>query len=564
VRLFSTEHKPYVLRDYQAEDVDATFAAWEAGHRAVCVCHATGLGKSLYLAEVSRRLYPGRVLVTVDTTNLALDLAATIEKHHGDAPGVLTGGLKTEWHSARVVVATVQSLYAGGEETERFRLFRPEEFAGVLIDECESSLADKFGQTVLHFIEGNPDLKVAGCSATPHRSDGRSMGGLYDYAAEDEGPLKRNLKWGVLNGWLVKPRQGFIQCKAIDFGKLKLRKNVDGYDFSERDLAELLADADEVALAEMAAKMVAASRGKQACVFCPNDVSIAKRIAGYINGATGTNDAAQAIYGQQGDYARSLIQAHRKGDFLYAVSCNMLTKGYDNDSVVNGFMLRKTRSKRLYEQCLGRLTRPRVEIRNVLQSAPDAASRLEIIAASAKPMACMFDLVGVDPDAKDIGVLDILGDYLPEQFRQQVMEAMHSRLREPGEDDDCEGEDVGKAARDMIAEINQRRENDAREKARRAAIAMDVGEVEVTYTDNIGVSGTLGGHTFDRKGRMRGPNGVTEGQAKLLVAFGVPPATAWGYKLRQASAIIESYKARGVEPNWYRLRGDKWKEAVGA
>ena len=548
---------PFALRDYQAEDVQATLDAWDSGKRGVLNCWATGIGKSIYFAELSRRVTEGRVMVVVDTTKLAQDLYRTIIKHHGKTPGMLTGDLKSGWDNRRVVVATIQSLYAGKAGNETYRLIDPTEFSAFLIDETESALADQFGATVQYFMDGNPALKIAGASATPYRSDGREMGELFDHAAPKDprgghqiGTLNRNLKWGVMEGWLVKPRQGFLTC-SVDFSTLKIRKQADGErDWSDKDITNLLMNQNEQQMREMAEGIVKLAKDRCSIVVCPNNVEMAKMIAGHVCGAAGDNNAAQAIYGSQGEHGRDLIEAHKRGEFQFAVSVRMLEKGYDNDRVVYAFMLRKTRSRRLYEQIMGRTTRPLVGIRQALQDAPDAEARRKIIEASDKPFSAMVDLVGVHPDAKDMGVIDIIGNYLPEAMRRRTMELMMRKDREapePGtfEDDDRGGTlDVGEMAREAKAQLaEEKKREEERERKRRSLVQVGSSKIDVRWD---GENGAMIREVFQHRGT------ATDRQVNLMIALGVSPDKALKMHKMKASKTIEMYKKFGKAPDWKR------------
>src|SRR5690606_31482902 len=123
----------------------------------------------------------------------------------------------------------------------------------------------------------------------------------------------------------------------------------------------------------------------------------------------------------------------------------------DADEVRYVFMLRKTRSRRLYEQALGRGTRPLVGIRDAISKAPDAESRRRIIAASGKPYMVMVDLVGVHDEAKDLGVIDILGGHLPTNLRERTKRKM-TQEKSP------EAIDVGEVARQARDEMKQENE----------------------------------------------------------------------------------------------------------
>ncbi len=550
--------KPFTLRDYQVADCDEVMQAWQSGKRSVVVCHSTGMGKSVLIAELAKRRTQGRVLILVDSENLVKDLYRTCMQHHGEIPGILTGKMKSHWQTARVVVATVQSLYYGKPGEERFRQMNPADYMTVLCDECESSIATRFGQTVLWFMDGNPECKLMGCSATPFRGDGKPMGELYEYAHNEAGPLNRNIMWGVMNGWLVKPRQAFVTCN-LDFSSIKLRKQKDGErDYSDKDIAALLENADEREMLKMAEAMHRVAHGKPSIVICPNSVAIAKTVAGYLCSAAGDNHAAHAIYGDQGDYADTLMDAYKNGEFQHAVSVNKLYKGFDADRVRYVFMLRKTKSKRLYAQSMGRGTRPLASIRELLQAEPTPEGRMEIIRHSAKPWMCMVDLVGIQPDAKDTGVIDIIGEHLPDALRRRVIEDSHQRhanLPEPGtfEDDDDEAGlfDVGQVAREVNKQmqIEAKKRQEEEERRRRSIIQVGRADVQVRYTDNLTQAGSMA-HRPQRWSR----GSSTGKQVKLLVAFGVKLETAMAASKLKAGAMIQTYKNKGTKPNWSHLR----------
>lgn len=542
------------LRDYQTEDADAIVASWNDGKRGVMCRHATGLGKSVMIAELCRRRTEGRVLVLVDVGSLAHDLHRTIIRHTGEVPGILTGGLKTHWPTSRIVVATVQSMYAGGDDP-RYKKMDASEFSTVLIDEAESSIADRFSETVKHFTEGNPAIKVAGLTATPFRTDGKGMIEMFDHASNEAGPLNRDVLWSVTNGWLVKPRQGFVHCE-LDFSTLKLRRQEDGdKDYSDDDIASLMSQQDEQQWRKMAESIHAAAQGKPSIVMCPNSVEIAKIVAYHLCGAAGSKDAAQPVYGAQGDEADDLMKAYKKGDFPYIVAVKKLEKGFDHDEVRCLFMLRKTKSRRMYEQFLGRGARPLVGIRPALNDEPDAEKRKAIIAASAKPYFVLFDLVGVHPSAKDLGVIDILGaKILNEREREKVKKnQLEDGFCDEGElfkEPNDIGDDARKAREDVKAEIAaERRANEEEERKRRAAL-------EIKATTLVQITDDWGIHAVRQRMQLN-PKAISEKQMRLLVALGVDPKKAARFGKRQAGAVIQSCKERNVPVNWGRV--NRWE-----
>jgi superfamily II DNA or RNA helicase len=302
----------------------------------------------------------------------------------------------------------------------------------------------------------------------------------------------------------------------------------------------------------MAESIHAAAQGRPSIVMCPNSVEIAKIVAYHLCGAAGNKNAAQPVYGAQGDEADDLMKAYKKGDFPYIVAVKKLEKGFDHDEVRCLFMLRKTKSRRMYEQFLGRGARPLVGIRAALNDAAGAEERKRIIAESAKPYFVFFDLVGVHPSAKDLGVIDILGSkILNEREREKVKEnQLEDGFCDDGEsleDPNDIGDDARKAREDVKAEVaEERKKNEEEERKRRHALEIQATTL-VQITDDFGVDAVRQRMTIN-------PTAVTEKQAKLLIAFGANPKTVAKMSKRQAGAVIQSYTDKDTKPQWSRVR----------
>lgn len=549
----------YTLRDYQREDADEVCDKWESGVNSVLVRWATGTGKSVLIAELARRMATrGRVLILVDVGTLAMDLVKSIREHTGKPPGVLTGDLKAHWFDSRVVVSTVQSMYAKTKRGHRYEDFDPSEFAAVIVDEAEASLADRYSEVVLHFVDGSPDCKLAGCTATPFRMDGIGMREMFEHSTYQNGGapglLNRDILWGYKNGWLVKPTQGFVSCE-LDFSSLKVVGKEDEADYRDSDIAKLMLDQDETQAREFAESIHHAAESEPSIMICPK-IDVAKMVMGHLCGAARDNDIADVVHGKiDSDKCADIIEAFKRGEIPYLVSVNKLFKGFDADIVQNVFLLRKTRSRRLYEQSLGRGTRPLQGIRNDMQHADNEEQRMAIISGSNKPKMTMWDLVGIDANVKDLSVLDIIGDSVNVNIRERAKMNMMKRAREEaekGEPSEREIMDVGDEAREAKTQLKD--EAEEAERRRRAAISMR-SRVSVERSDSMQAG--FGSDANASRSHRRG--GATDKQVKLLVAFGVVPETALGFGIRQAGSVIESYKKREAKPNWKLV--NKWERS---
>ena len=237
----------YRLRPYQQEDLDATIAAF-GKHRRVLGVAATGLGKAVLIQALAKHFADmgKRVLVLADMGVLLDQLANTIRIGTGIDPAVERADQRADGdifrHKSPIVVSTVQTQYQGPDHAMRCLRFKPEQFGLVVTDEAEAFLAPKYIAVLKHYLGGNPNCRLFGCTATPMRTDGQGMSKVFQHVA-----FNRDIRWGVENGYLVPPRQGEVHVHA-DWSTLR---TADG-DYSDSSLSTVLSDMSEQASLQFA------------------------------------------------------------------------------------------------------------------------------------------------------------------------------------------------------------------------------------------------------------------------------------------------------------------------
>ena len=445
----------------------------------------------------------GIVVILVDTRKLAKQLARTVEWFTGIKPGIEMGDMRARFdaglagHADRIIISTPQTLYAGGEGSERKLQFESPSapLSMLLLDECESFLAIKNKALVEYFMAAHPTMKVFGTTATPERSDGVAMANLFQSVA-----FTRPLLWGVQEAWLIKPRMAFVNV-LLDPSTWKLRKNEDGeLDYVSDEIAQQLVNNEE-ALIGLARGILEVAGDRKSIVVCP-DVASAKAIEHYLDAERRT--CARSVYGElPEDEKEAVMDAHQRGDFQFLVSVMMLTKGYDDRTIRAVFMCRKTKSRRLYVQVMGRGTRPDCE---GLNDAASADERRAMIAASVKPDVLMVNMVGIGETVRDVTVIDVLGsaddqaiidrakEIAAEQGIGDVEEAIAAAQEEVEEARQIERMDAEKrASKEEAAEARKLEE----ELQRRQRRTIDVNaEVQVEYQDDLQVrSGSFSDQT---------------------------------------------------------------------
>jgi superfamily II DNA or RNA helicase len=562
----------FILRDYQQEDVDAIIAAHQT-HQCVLGRAATGLGKAVELAAIAQHYAQfGRVMILVDVAKLVRQLAATVRDYTGMSPGIemansCASDFRLGWDQDQIIVSTVQSQYSGKKGNERYRKFQPNDFSCVLLDECEAFLADRASEVVQWYLQ-NPKIRVYGCSATPMRTDGVAMANLFDTVAID-----RDILWGIDNGFLVPAKQAYVRV-SIDFGSLKIRKSdTDEKDYSEDDIGNLLLE--EANLIELSKGIHHVCGDRKSIVVCPN-VASAKALTHYLDAEK--SGCAQCIYGELSDEEKDLIfDAHQNNKFQFLVSVMMLTKGYDDKTIKCVVNCRKTRSKRLYQQIVGRGTRP---LSDVVDGPPDAESRKAAIAASDKPEMLMVNMIGIDSDVRDMTIVDILGAKQSEEVRTRAKQRM---MQDDSIEMDAEKElieaDEALRAEEEEEETKRREAEAARERRRR--IQVDA-HVDVEYQSDFRMNGSagVGGYrgliperqlSIFRKAKLteveiaklspskanvlsqeivrRWKQGLCSwGQAKLLRKYGFTRDSLHDMSFEAAGAEITKIKANGWRP----------------
>lgn len=369
------------LREYQQAAIDAVLSYWRTGGGNPLVELATGLGKSVVIAELNRLLfadYPGiRALMLVHVKELVEQNYKAMTRVWPAAPvGIYSAGLGLRQFRDPIIFASVQSVYKKADVLGDRAL--------VEVDECH--LIPKDGEGMYRtLLEGlrlrRPDLRLVGFTATPFRlGSGRLDEG--DDRLFDKTVFTYGIGDGIRDGWLT-PLISKRGATEIDTSGVKKV----GGEYVAGAL-EAAADVPEVTKAA-AADMVARGEGRRSwLVFCcgiihAHNVAVALRAHGISAGVvTGKTSA--------GDRAR-MFADFRAGRLRALCGANIFTTGFDAPGVDLIAFLRPTQSVGLYLQMVGRGVRL---VDPAIGDKDDAAERVAAIAASIKPNCMVLDFAG--------------------------------------------------------------------------------------------------------------------------------------------------------------------------
>jgi superfamily II DNA or RNA helicase len=287
----------------------------------------TGTGKTLTFVTLAREL--GRPsLVVVHRDEL---LRQAVDTFGQVWPGATVGTLPGEgWQDAQVIVATVQSLH------RKLDLFPPDRFGLAVIDEAHHAVASMWGKVMEHF---RPRF-LLGCTATPERLDGRPLDERFGEPLYTYG-----LRQAIEDKHLVPIRQLAIET---DVNLDTIRASRTG-DLNQKELARaVMTRARTEAVVEAFLKNAA---DRQTLVFAVNLEHVEQLRQGFERAGV---PAASVTGEMKTEDRREVLADFRRGSYRVLISYEVLTEGYDERRISCVVMARPTKSRVLYQQCVGR------------------------------------------------------------------------------------------------------------------------------------------------------------------------------------------------------------------
>ena len=326
------------LRAYQERAVMEASAALSESRSVLFVC-PTGGGKTFVFAELAWmfRQNHGRVLVLADREHLVGQAADVIDQRTGLSVGREQGKEHVDpQHLPDVVCATIQSMRRPG----KLATFDPQSFALIVIDEADLGVAPSYAAVLSHFASA----RVFGCTATPDRADGKSLGSVFEKVIT---PLYMGDL--ITQGYLSPIRRTLVRIQSVTLDDVK---TVDG-DYSNADLERVLTH--EKALHEVVRPSMELSGTRPSIVFAAT-VAHAEALADVFNRYA--PKSAAVIHGKMPvKERRKILKAYERGKIRFLCSCALLLRGVDLPLTSCVIMARPTRSRALYCQAIGRGTR---------------------------------------------------------------------------------------------------------------------------------------------------------------------------------------------------------------
>lgn len=342
------------LRDYQTKTIEALHTRWNAGDTRVPAVLATGLGKTVIFAHLIADFLAAnplkRALVLVHTDELALQAE---RKMREVAPHLSVGIVKAERNNiaARVIIGSVQTL----RNPQRRRQIR--RVGLIVVDECHHAVAltyrgilEHFGalESITHDFGHDPDLKVAGFTATLARGDKAKLSDVWSAPAVTYG-----ISFGIRRGYLLDVRGKSIIIPDMDLKNV----TVSGGDYRDSSLADEL---DRVLASEKVAEAYAEhAAGRKGIAFWPTVESAEHGASAFEKQGI----RSEVIHGKLGrEERRAMLRRLSSGETQVVHGVAVLTEGFDDPTISCVVLARPTRSAPLYQQMVGRGLRPNLAL----------------------------------------------------------------------------------------------------------------------------------------------------------------------------------------------------------
>jgi len=527
------------LRPYQKDAVDAIFTDWQNGNVSTLVTLPTGCGKSVVFSavmdEVMRCQKDRRILVLAHREELIMQAeqhAANVGMDSGIEMGSRRAGKEP------IVISTVQTQTAWSKcrdcfgegcdwcghkgKQRRLQRFRWEQFSTLIIDEAHHATAESY-RLVMEYYRQNPALRILMVTATPNRTDKIGLHNVCDSVAYD-----MDLRHAIHEGWLVPIRQQLITVEGLDLSNVKTRSG-DLAD-SEREQAFLgeTSEEEERLLHAVAYPTIEAAKGRRTLVFAAGQEHAEKLTAAF--NAYDDVEAEFVIDKTDRVERRKIIQRFKSGETQILVNCMVFTEGFDVPDAAVCANARPTKSTSLYQQMIGRVTRP---MKGVVDGPATADERRGAIEASDKPSCLVLDFTGDSGKHKIVSVANILAgdDVDPLDLAAALVSA--EELAEP-----VDVEDLIEKAKAAREEAEARREEERKKRAVTKSYATD-GQIHTTDVD------IFTGKSFDPFSDYAPATWqATQKQVSFLLKLGVQAKTATTYTKRQAGAVIDKLTSR--------------------
>lgn len=317
----------FALREHQEEALANLIKMREDGKSIALVQGATGSGKSA-IGVLDAKEVGKRVLFLAHTKELVEQGARNFEYLWQE---VSVGRFYDTYHDTDsfVVCGSIQSII------RNLDLFKPDDFAYLIIDECHHASAKSYTKLLSYF---RPKFTL-GLTATPERADGEDLLEVFQTVAH-----KLDIRDAVESGVLCP-----VRCIRVKTNINMSDVRINGFKYNSLDLEQTIMIPDRNRL--IVDTYMEYAQGKSTVIFCTS-VNHAQTISAMLQ-EHGVK--AEAVSGStKAAIRKQILKQYADKEIQVLCACDLLNEGWDSPITEVLFMARPTMSKVIYTQQLGR------------------------------------------------------------------------------------------------------------------------------------------------------------------------------------------------------------------
>ena len=337
-----------MLRPYQKDALDALRASLKQGLNPVVIL-PTGGGKGFIMSEIARGCMANgsRLLILAHVKELVEQNArqAQLLLDEPDSVGILSAGLGRKDLDHPILSAGIQSVFRRACDIGKVDV--------IMIDEAHLVRHDDAGM-YRQFLKDakvvNPNVMIAGLTATPYRMDGGMIYGEGSDRIFDSACYKISVLDLIDEGYLSPLRSKVVNVEhKPDFSGLHTRAG----EFVQDEVDALMGGHEFIVESVMDLRAKANLTGRKAILsFCS---SVANAEATAIELKKQTGERVELITGETpSDMRASIIQDFKMRSLRWLVNVSVLTTGFDAPGVDCVAIFRPTQSPGLFYQMVGR------------------------------------------------------------------------------------------------------------------------------------------------------------------------------------------------------------------
>jgi DNA repair protein RadD len=323
-----------IPRPYQDRLVSRVVSALETYGNTLAIA-PTGAGKTIMMSMVAGRYESKKILVLQHRDELVSQNLSKFQKVNPNVPVSLYTADVKSWRG-KAVFGMVQTL------SRPVNLLTVPKLDLLIVDEAHHVAASSYLNIIAEARQKNPDLRIAGFTATPSRGDRRGLRSVFSNCAD-----QITLKELIDRGFLVQPRAFVVDVNGVREGLSKVRKLASDFDMDEVEKVMNKKIVNDEVIKQWKEK----APDRKTIVFAStiahaSDVLDAFRSAGI---------PSEMITGKSSGFERAVaIRRLKSGETRVIVNVAVLTEGFDEPSVSCVVLLRPCSFKSTMIQMIGR------------------------------------------------------------------------------------------------------------------------------------------------------------------------------------------------------------------